>query len=199
MRFALTVLIALALSPWSAFAAQRPLAILMPGGSGAVKATDFLVRNRARFEQAGFEIVYASTAGQALKAARRGRKNGQKVFFLGISLGVSRAAAAFAAGAPVDAAVFLSGAYSLARVEIGSPGKLPPTLMVHHRADGCATTTPASAEAFRAWAGGKVARLVWISSTGNDLNWSCGPKGAHGFYENDAEALAAAIAFLKSR
>lgn len=201
MRFGLTVLIAImALSSASLIAAaEPPLAILMPGGSGAPKPGDFLMRNRARLEQAGFEIAVASTSGQAVLAAKRAHGKGQKVFLLGISLGVSRATAALTAGATADAAVFFSGAYTTARSQMPSPGKLPPTLMVHHRQDKCPVTTPASAEAFRRWSGGKVSRIVWIASTGSELHWVCGPRAAHGYFEKDSEPISAAIHFLKSR
>ena len=201
MRFVLTILFTLALSGWSAgiASAASSLAILMPGGSGAAKPGGFLLRNRARLERAGFQIIVASTPGQAVRAAKSAHARGQKVFLVGISFGVSRAMAALQAGAPADAAVFFSGAYSSARAQLPSPTRLPPTLMVHHRADQCPTTTPAGAEAFRRWAGGKVKGLVWISSSGSALHWVCGPKGAHGYFGQDIEPINAAIRFLKAR
>ena len=201
MRFVLKALFTLSLLLWanSIAAAQPPLAILMPGGSGAAKPTDFLVRNRARFEHAGFQTVVISTPGPAVQAAKAAHAKGQKVFLVGISLGVSRAAAALQAGAPADAAVFFSGAYTNARSAMPSPGKLPPTLMVHHRMDQCPVTTPASAEAFKQWSGGRVSRIVWISSTGSTMHWACGPKAAHGYFEKDNEPISAAIGFLKAR
>ncbi|MEC9343451.1 MAG: hypothetical protein VYD64_06365 [Pseudomonadota bacterium] len=198
--FALAILASVALMPADpSAAAGSPLAIVMPGGSGVAKPGGFLLRNRTRLERAGFQVVVASTPAQAAEAARQAHARGRKVFLLAISLGVARAAAALEAGAPADAAVFFSGAYTTARSSLRSPDRLPPTLMVHHRKDGCPTTTPASAEAFRRWAGRKIARLVWVTSTGNTLRWVCGPRGAHGYFEKDLEPISAAIAFLKSR
>ena len=201
MRSGLALIVAflLSLQAVSIAAAEPPLLILMPGGSGVPKSDGFLIRNRARLERAGFQIAVSSNSGQTLQAAKGARAKGRKVFLIGISLGVSRAAAALKAGAPIDAVVFYSGAYSAAQQELGSPRKLPPTLMVHHRQDKCPVTTPASAEAFKRWAGGRVTQLVWISSSGDTHHWICGPKAAHGFFEKDIKPIAAAIRFLKGR
>lgn len=201
MRFRLiTILFTSALLQWAnpVHATEPPLVILMPGGSGAPKTTDFLIRNKHQFERAGFETFVSSTPQMTIQAARSAHAKGRKVFIAGISLGVSRSASALAAGAPSDAAVFFSGAYRIAQAQLRSPRNLPPTLVVHHRRDGCPVTTPTYVEPFRRWSAGKVVRVAWIQSSGDNRNWACGPLGAHGFFQKDQEPISAAIAFLKS-
>jgi dienelactone hydrolase len=201
MRFrSITILFTSALLQWAnpVHAGEPPLVILMPGGSGIAKPTDFLVRNRRQFERAGFETLVSSSPQMTVRAAKSAHARGRKVFIAGISLGVSRSASALAAGAPSDAAVFFSGAYRIAQAQLRSPKNLPPTLVIHHRQDGCPVTTPTNVEPFRRWSGGRVARVVWIQTSGDNRNWICGPLGAHGFYQKDQEPMSAAIAFLKS-
>jgi hypothetical protein len=199
MRIAQILAVACIFFPWTGpvIAAEPPLVILMPGGTGTVKAAGFLERNQHEFERAGFRILFSTTPQQAVRAAREAHAKRQRVFLVAISFGVARAATALESGAPVDAAVFFSGAYEMARPQLDSPRRLPPTLMVHHRQDRCPTTTPQSAEAFMRWSGGKVGRIAWISSSGNQMEWACGSKGAHGYFGKDAEPMSAAIAFLK--
>jgi dienelactone hydrolase len=201
MLFRLMIILLIsALVQWAnlAVASEPPLVILMPGGSGIAKPTDFLVRNRRQFDRAGFETLVSSSPLMTVQAAKSAHARGRKVLIAGISLGVSRSASALAAGAPSDAAVFFSGAYQLAQSRLRSPKNLPPTLVVHHRHDGCPTTTPVNVEPFRRWSGGKVVKIVWIQTSGDNRNWICGPLGAHGFFQKDQEPMSAAIAFLKS-
>jgi hypothetical protein len=82
------------------------------------------------------------------------------------------------------------------RSAIGSPASLPPTLLIHHRQNGCRLTTPDSAVAFQQWAGGK-ARLVWIdggSSTGNP----CKARSYHGFVGREGAVISAITGFAGS-
>jgi len=180
-----------------AFAIEPPLVILMPGGTGVPKANGFLIRNKQEFDRAGFETVISSTSRTTIATARAAKARGQKVFIIGISLGVARSAAALAAGARADAAVFYSGAYQTARTRLGSPQSLPPTLVVHHGEDGCPVTTPRNVEPFRRWSEGKIVKLVWITGSQNSGAWACGPMGAHGFFGQDRKAISTAINFLK--
>jgi dienelactone hydrolase len=179
------------------FAAEPPLLILMPGGSGVPKANGFLVRNKHEFDRAGFETLISSTAQTTIAAARSAKAEGRKVFIAGISLGVARSATALASGAEADAAVFYSGAYQMARTRLGSPRALPPTLIVHHRDDSCPVTTPRNVEPFRRWSNGKIVRTVWLTGSRNPQAWACGPMGAHGFFGQDGKAISTAINFLK--
>ena len=179
-------------------AADRTLVVLVPGGKGAPIPRGFLIRNKHQFDRAGFETKIASSPKATMQAARQGRKSWQKVFIVGMSIGVIKSAAALGFGAPADGAVFFSGNYQKARSRLGSPGNLPATLVVHHRGDRCPGTTPQNVEPFRTWAGGKVS-VVWIDSSGRRRGRDCGPDGAHGFFHKDNEPISAAIRFIRSR
>ncbi|HMB46666.1 MAG TPA: hypothetical protein VKN63_00155 [Afifellaceae bacterium] len=155
------------------------------------------MRNKKRFDRAGFQTQISSSGKQAMRAVRAARKRGQKVFIVGMSIGVIKSAAALGKGAPADGAVFFSGNYRVARARLGSPGNLPPTLVVHHRRDRCPGTTPTNVESFKRWSGGKVKKIGWVNSTGKRAK-PCGPVGAHGFFKKDQQPISAAIAFIRS-
>ena len=79
---------------------------------------------------------------------------------------------------------------------IGDPGRLPPTLIIHHRQDSCRLTLPDSAVTFQQWTGGK-ARLVWIdggSSTGDP----CQARAYHGFIVREGQVVGAITSFAAS-
>ncbi|WP_136659596.1 hypothetical protein [Nitratireductor sp. XY-223] len=156
------------------------------------------MRNKGAFDRAGFNTLVSSTAKAAAKAARSASNSGQKVFFVGMSIGVIKSSAALGNGAPADGAVFFSGNYQRARSLLKSPANLPPTLLVHHRNDKCPGTTPANVEPFRQWSNGRVEKIVWIKSTGSSRAPPCGAVGAHGFFRKDQQPIAAAIAFIRA-
>lgn len=58
-----------------------------------------------------------------------------------------------------------SGERNVANV-LGSPDKLPPTLVIHHRRDDCKFTRPEGVEPFIRWSGGK-ARVAWLDGGAN--------------------------------
>ena len=174
----------------------RTLVILVPGGKGAPHPSGFLMRNKYRFDRAGLETQIASSARRTVQLAQAARKRGQKVFIVGMSIGVIKSAVALGSGAPADGAVFFSGNYRKVRARLGSPGNLPVTLVVHHRRDRCPGTTPANVEPFKRWAGGRV-RVAWIDSSGESGS-ACGPVGAHGFFRKDEKPISVAISFIRS-
>lgn len=178
-------------------AQDKKLVILVPGGEGAPQPVGFLMRNRGKFNSAGFETVISTTGRSTARLAREARGKGRKVYIVGMSIGVIKSSAALGRGAPADAAVFFSGNFERARVLLGNPGNLPPTLVVHHRKDECPGTAPRNVEDFKSWSRGRVERVVWINSTGKK-GPPCGPVGAHGFFRKDAEPVNAAISFIRS-
>ncbi|WP_346911855.1 hypothetical protein [uncultured Roseibium sp.] len=179
-----------------AFTGLKPLAILMPGAGGPV-SSDFVMRNRNLFRQAGFDTKVITIPRAAANAANS-HSDRRKVFLIGVDRGANQVAAALALGAQVDAAVMLSGDYGEAMQTLMSPALLPDTLVVHHRGDRCGQTPAAQASAFAAWSRGK-AKLVWMSMSGMPDRNPCGPFGAHGFYFNDAEPVSAVIRFLRAQ
>lgn len=179
-----------------AFTGLKPLVILMPGAGGPV-ASDFVMRNRDQFRQAGFDTKVI-TVPRAVANAANVHSDRRKVFLVGVDCGASHVAAAVALGAQVDAAVMVSGNYKEAMQTLISPVVLPEVLIVHHRGDRCSQSPPAHAPAFVNWSRGK-ARIVWMSMPGKPDRNPCGPFGAHGFYFNDAEPVSAIIRFLKTQ
>ncbi len=110
------------------------------------------------------------------------------------SRGTIRAAEGIARGARPDRLVLASGfltnesgsSQNVASI-LGSPAALPPTLIIHHRQDGCRFTQPAGVESFARWAGGR-ARVAWVE--GGIANGDpCETGGHHGFNGLDARVV----------
>ena len=183
--------------PALASAQGSRLAVLMPGAGGAVPI-DFLVRNEGRIRAAGIETVVTTSPGQAASLVQASIANKPKVVLVGMSRGARDVAQALRSGARPSGVILVSGALGPAMQILGSPAVLPATLLVHHRRDECPRTSPAVAQRFAAWSGGR-ARLHWIDNTGNAVPNPCGPRGAHGFFIEDGAAVAAIVAFIQSR
>ncbi len=187
----------IALSPHFASAQSNKLAVLMPGAGGAVPI-DFLVRNEMRIRAAGIETVVTTSPDQAASLVRAAVEKKRKVVLVGMSRGARDVAQAIQAGAQPTGVVFVSGALNPAKQILGTPAALPAMLVVHHRRDECDRTSPADAQSFVAWAGGK-ATLRWIDNNGPPVPNPCGPRGAHGFYLQDGPAVSAIIGFIEAR
>lgn len=197
MKTLLSLLTAAAVLVLATMAQAQTLAILMPGAGGAVPG-DFLVRNNGRIQAAGIQTHITTSPGEAASLSQAETAKGRKVVIVGMSKGAGHVASALASGAKVRGAVFISGVYGDAKANLGSPALLPTTLMVHHPADGCNLTSPDIARDFQKWAGGK-ATLRWINIKGGDDPRPCGPRGAHGFFMQDGQAVSAIVSFIKSR
>jgi hypothetical protein len=122
------------------------------------------------------------------------------VTLVGTSRGTQRAARGIAAGARPARLVLTSGFLSDASGDgdnmmaiLGSPAALPPTLVVHHRQDGCKRTRPAGVAPFLAWAKGK-ARVVWLDG-GRSSGNPCGAQAHHGFAGIDGAVVSAVAGF----
>jgi hypothetical protein len=173
------------------------LAILIPGASGGLPG-DFLIRNQARFTAAGIETKVTTSSSEAAALVSAARASGRKAVIVGMSLGALSTASAVAAGAPASGVVFVSADLGTVTSLLGAPAKLPPTLVVHHRHDGCRKTPPAGVEPFVQWSGGR-ATARWIDTTGETGADPCRAFGAHGFYRDDGPAMSAIIGFIRSR
>lgn len=122
------------------------------------------------------------------------------VIVVGTCRGTLRAARGIARGAKPDTLVLTSGFLTngsgghenVANI-LGSPAKLPHTLVIHHRHDGCRHTLPAGVEPFVKWAAGK-ASVKWLGGGINQGN-PCQARGYHGFNGLDAAVVAAAAGF----
>lgn len=173
------------------------VAILMPGAGGA-HPNDFLMRNRSKISGAGIETRVTTSPSEAADIARAEKQKGRKVVLVGMSLGTQHVGQALAAGAPANGVVLVSGFLREVASTVGSPAKLPPTLIVHHRKDACSYTPPDGVGYFQQWSGGR-ARVSWISNTGGPDAQPCRPNGAHGFFRQDSGPVSAIVGFIRSR
>ena len=114
-----------------------------------------------------------------------------------MSKGTTDVASALASGAKPTGVVMVSGIYPTVMAALGSPDKLPTTLLVHHTNDICRATLPVFARTFVDWAHGK-AHITWVSTTGEPSDNPCNAHGAHGFFDKDGPAISAVIGFIKS-
>lgn len=189
---------AAATNPVPAIAA--PVLVLIPGIAGA-SPNDFLIRNRRAMEARGFETSVATTAGEASRQVRSLSKQGKQVVVVGMSAGTRKAAQVIASGAPAIAVIFVSGSMmpgpgreGVSEI-LGSPGLLPPTLLVHNSYDQCPGTPPDGARSFVSWSGGR-ASLKMISGSGPQRQ-PCGPRSPHGYVGHDSEAVSAILSFAR--
>ena len=171
--------------------------VLMPGSHG-ITPGDFLVRNEDRFKHAGIHTIMTTSSATAAETVAAEASQGRKVVIVGMSRGAVDAAAAIAAGARPAGIIFVSGIHSRIIATLGTPDKLPATLVVHHSRDVCQFTLPSGAAEFVAWTHGK-ARLRWINTNGEASSDPCNAQGAHGFFRQDGPAVAAIIEFVRSR
>ncbi len=193
----LLMTLVVASSIYAGAATAANVTVLMPGSGGIVPG-DFLVRNEARIKGAGIRTIVTTSSSTAAETIAAEAAQGHKVVLVGMSKGTVDAAAALAAGAKPAGVVFVSGIYSRVMPTLGSPDRLPATLVVHHSNDVCKFTLPSGANEFVVWAHGK-ARLQWINTTGEPSENPCNARGAHGFFRQDGPAVSAIIAFIRSR
>jgi hypothetical protein len=184
--------------------------ILVPGGDGAIRAGDNgdihgllgnqLVRTRHAYAALGLAVLVADVSTDLKSAVDYMAEVKRPVTLIATSNGTRRAAQGIARGARPDALVLTSGflspdsgAANNVMSILGSPSALPPTLVIHHREDGCASTKPAGVEPFIRWSAGK-ARVSWLSG-GVDAGDPCEARGHHGFNGLDREVVELAAAF----
>ncbi len=185
--------------------------ILMPGGDGIINATpdgrlarmkgNSLVRTAEDFRKRGFTVLIIDAETDLRAAVDYMRAIKRPVIVAGTSRGTLRAAQGIAKGAQPDRLVLTSGmltpqsGHRSLNVQsvLGTPDKLPPTLIVHHRQDGCRVTLPVGVEPFLTWAGGK-ARVTWLDG-GETEGDPCEAFGYHGFNGIEARMVAAVAGF----
>lgn len=191
-------------------AAPRASIILMPGGDGYIGAgpggtitrlrNNQLVRTRAAYRARGLAVLVVDADVNLASAVDYMARIKRPVTVVGTSRGTLRAAEGIARGARPDALVLTSGFLTnesggrenVANI-LGSPGKLPHTLVIHHRQDGCRFTRPAGVEPFIHWAAGR-ARVVWLDG-GADIGNPCKARAHHGFNGLDGKVVALTAGF----
>lgn len=191
-------------------AAPKASVILMAGGDGYIAASpggtighlknNQLVRTRAAYQAHGLAVLVVDADVNLAAAVDYMAKIKRPVTVIGTSRGTLRAAQGIARGARPDALVLTSGFLTdesggrenVANI-LGSPGRLPRTLVIHHRQDGCKFTLPAGVAPFIKWAGGK-ARVVWLDG-GSNVGNPCQAQAHHGFNGIDGRVVSLAAGF----
>lgn len=176
--------------------------ILMPGGDGDLGITsageitslqgNSLIRNRRAFVAGGFATLALSSSGSPAAAIEAMRKIARPV----IVVGTSRAGTRLHRALSADGIVLTSGMLDHFSSNVGSPDALPPTLIVHHRQDGCRVTLPGLVAPFQQWAGAR-ARVVWLEGGVNDGD-PCQARGYHGFAGIDGRMVGTVLGFARS-
>jgi hypothetical protein len=184
--------------------------ILMPGGDGSIGAGangeitqlrgNQLVRTRNSYRARGLAVLVVDSNVDLAAAVNYMAAIKRPVTVIATSRGTLRAAQGIARGAKPDALVLTSGFLTdesggrenVANI-LGAPAKLPRTLVIHHRNDGCRVTLPAGVAPFIAWSGGR-ARVAWLTGGTNEGN-PCQARAYHGFNGIDGQVVAAAAAF----
>lgn len=190
--------------------APRASVILMPGGDGQIEAgpggaighlkNNQLVRTRNAYRARGLAVLVVDADVNLKAAVDYMRAIKAPVTVIGTSRGTLRAAEGIARGARPDALVLTSGFLSADSGSgqnvvaiLRSPARLPRTLVIEHRQDGCRFTQPAGVAPFIKWAGGR-ARVVWLDG-GVSFGNPCGAKAHHGFNGIDGRVVSLAAGF----
>jgi pimeloyl-ACP methyl ester carboxylesterase len=199
---------------------------LLALGSGKLGlGGNFLVRNRARFAGEGLLVAVVDTPSdhpsgldgfrtsaahaediRAVIAALK-REAPVPVWLVGTSMGTvsgANGAARLTEGGP-DGLVLTSTVTRVGRERIETVGDVRlgeirvPTLVVHHKNDGCRATpyadTPALIRDFK-----QVSRKELLAFDGGDppISGPCDARAAHGYFGLDAQVVAAIVAWIKA-
>lgn len=184
--------------------APRASVVLIPGGNGYLNIRpdggfsslggNQLVRTRKVYASAGVASLVVDGGVSIASAVTylRTRFN-RPVTVVATSRGSLRIASALSAR-PSGVAI-TAGFLDQVQGKVGSPANLPPTLVVHHRRDGCRLTPPSAVEPFKAWGGARV-RVAWFDG-GSDQGNPCQARGYHGFAGLDGRVVGTVAAFAK--
>lgn len=170
--------------------------VLLPGDAG-LSDLDPLQRARMKYVEKGFAVLSIDQDTAIRAATKYASETAKPVAIAAVSSGVRRLAGAIAApGFRARKVVFVSGNLDSVREILGSPDKLPPTLVIHHRKDGCPMTAPKQVKPFKKWGGSKVA-VHWVEG-GGDSGDACGPQSHHGLAGLDDEVVTIITRFLEN-
>jgi hypothetical protein len=182
----------------------RASVILIPGGDGVLNVRpdgtfsalrgNQLVRTRKAYLAHGVATLTIDRGVDVAAAVNYMRGISRSVVVAGTSRGSLRVPGALAARP--SGIVLTAGFLDSVRSALGSPAALPPTLVVHHRQDGCRHTPPGAVEPFKAWAGAKV-RVAWMDGGTNEGD-PCQARGYHGFNGLDGKVVATVAQFAAS-
>ncbi|WP_266064881.1 alpha/beta hydrolase [Brucella intermedia] len=185
--------------------------LLLAGGSqrlnvGVVgtftdQALSAIIRNKDAFAARRFNILLVDKETSLREAVEYMGRLKRPVTIVALSNATRRTAKALAQGAKPDKVVLASGELNSLSGPLDGvadilhdPALLPPTLVIHHRKDDCRVTNPAGVAPFRAWAGDRVRKVIWIDG-GTEGMGGCASLGYHGFGGRDSELVSEVIEF----
>ena len=204
--------------------------MLLPGGEGDIGAVtggpprskNFLVRTRAMFADAGFNVAVLGkpsdqddltlafrASGDHVEdlrviAERLRAQLGKPVWLVGTSRGsVSAAAAGARLDPPAIAGLVLTSSVTYTRTGVATPN-LPlmdvrvPVLVMHHKRDACRDCDPREAHLITdRLTGVPVKKLLLVDGGGDPSGGVCQPMHYHGFIGIEAEAVKQITDFVK--
>src|SRR5262249_19715294 len=167
--------------------------------AGGWPATNLLTPRHA-YAARGNAVLVVDAGVSLAEAVEYMARIKRPVTVVATSRGTIRAAEGIAQGARPDALVLTSGFLTsesgsptnVAAI-LGSPNRLPRTLVIHHRNDDCKFTLPAGVAAFIQWAAGR-ARVAWLSG-GVSVGNPCEAQAHHGFNGLDSSVVSLAAGF----
>ena len=175
--------------------------VLIPGdaglyGTGKKDVQDTLQRAKKKYVEKGYAVLSIDQETDIQAAIEYASATATPVFIAAMGSGVSRLAGAITApGFRANKVVFVSGNLDSVRKIVGNPDKLPPTLVIHHREDGCSKTPPEQVDMFQKWGGNKVT-VIWMEG-GNNKGFLCGSLSYHGMGGLDDEVANTISSFLE--
>lgn len=184
--------------------------ILMPGGDGKVDIgydgavgnmhDNLLVRTRFEYAERGLAVLVIDAKVDLKLAVDTMRRIKSPVTVIASDRGTLRAAQAIADGAQPDALVLISGILTEQSGEkenvagiLGTPTRLPATLVIEHRQDECEFSQPAGIVPFIKWSEGR-ASAAWLDG-GHNGGALCGVLSHHGLAGLDARVVDASASF----
>lgn len=177
--------------------------VLLPGGDGYVgigqdgsiaRQGNWIVRTRGAYSGRGMASLLLDGGADVGQAIAYMRGIAPRVVVVAMSRGSLKVPSAL--GSRPDGVVLASSMLSQVQSAIGSPDRLPPTLVIHHRQDSCRVTLAGEVEPFQAWAG-RRARTVWIDG-GTSTGDPCQAQAYHGFIGREGAVVSSIAAFAGS-
>ncbi len=169
--------------------------VLLPGDAG-LSDRDPLQRAKMKYVGKGFAVLSIDKKTNIRAALKYASETAKPVYIAAVSSGVGRLAGAIAAPwFRANKVVLVSGNLESVREKVGSPNKLPPTLVIHHRLDRCSNTSPNQVDKFQEWGGSKVT-VHWMKG-GSNSGDSCGAQSYHGLADLDDEVVNTITSFLE--
>ncbi len=164
---------------------------IKPGGTFAALGGNQLVRTRKDYLGHDVATLTVDRGVSITAAIAYMRTVVSPVMVVATSRGSLKVPGALAA--KPDGIVLTASFLSDVRSQIGLPGALPRTLIVHHKQDGCRHTPPSGVEPFKAWGGTKVT-VEWFDGGTNTGN-ACKARAYHGFNGLDSRVVATVAKF----